>query len=175
MLTRPVAGIALLLASTLWLAAIFAAPYAARRATTGSPLAFAAGIVYFTGSVICHQRPERSFHLDGVQLPVCARCTGIYLAAPFGALFGWIVRRSWRQDRWRRWLVGAALPTAITVAIEWAGGTMIPGPIRFAAGLPIGFVVMWYMGQVLSGPESGVRRPMSRPAVQGPVSDGVLG
>ena len=27
----------------------------------------------------CHQRPERSFHIWGKQLPLCARCTGIVL------------------------------------------------------------------------------------------------
>lgn len=27
----------------------------------------------------CHQIPERSLHLKGVQLPVCARCTGVFL------------------------------------------------------------------------------------------------
>lgn len=27
----------------------------------------------------CHQLPERSFHIHGVQLPLCARCTGILI------------------------------------------------------------------------------------------------
>jgi uncharacterized membrane protein len=27
----------------------------------------------------CHKLPERSFHLNGYQFPVCSRCTGIYL------------------------------------------------------------------------------------------------
>ncbi len=27
----------------------------------------------------CHQMPERSFHLNGVQFPLCARCTGVFL------------------------------------------------------------------------------------------------
>ena len=25
----------------------------------------------------CHQLPDRSFHIKGIQLPLCARCTGI--------------------------------------------------------------------------------------------------
>lgn len=29
---------------------------------------------------ICHQKPERSLYIAGVQLPLCARCTGIYAA-----------------------------------------------------------------------------------------------
>ena len=39
-----------------------------------------AAAVYAVGALICHQRPERSFHWDGAQLAVCARCTGIYSA-----------------------------------------------------------------------------------------------
>ena len=27
----------------------------------------------------CHQLPDRSFHICGFQLPLCARCTGIFL------------------------------------------------------------------------------------------------
>lgn len=27
----------------------------------------------------CHQMPERSFFVRGYQLPVCARCTGVFL------------------------------------------------------------------------------------------------
>ena len=27
----------------------------------------------------CHQLPERSFFFHGVQFPICARCTGIFL------------------------------------------------------------------------------------------------
>ena len=40
--------------------------------------------VYQAGSLVCHQRPERSFHLAGVQLPVCARCFGLYLSGAVG-------------------------------------------------------------------------------------------
>lgn len=149
-LARATLPSALALASVIWLVAIFAAPYAARRAAPGSPAAVLAVGTYLIGSVICHQQARRSFHLDGVQLPVCARCAGIYLAAPFGAFCGWLFRRRRRVDpaRWRTPLVLAALPTAVTVVLEWVSGTMIPGPIRFAAGVPIGFVVMWYLGQL---------------------------
>jgi Predicted membrane protein (DUF2085) len=137
----------------LWLLALVAAPYAAARARPGGPAYLAATAVYLAGSVICHQQAHRSFHLAGVQLPVCARCFGIYCAAPFGALLGWWLagdrRRAWRlapgDPRWRVVLVAAAMPTAGTVIAEWASGTMVPGPVRFAAGVPIGFAVAWFL------------------------------
>ncbi|MCL4295291.1 MAG: DUF2085 domain-containing protein [Anaerolineae bacterium] len=38
------------------------------------------------GYAICHQIPARSFQLDGHRLPLCARCTGIYLGALLGLM-----------------------------------------------------------------------------------------
>ena len=31
-------------------------------------------------NIICHRKPERSFFIKGHQFPVCARCTGFYIA-----------------------------------------------------------------------------------------------
>jgi uncharacterized membrane protein len=36
-------------------------------------------ILHKIGFAICHQLPERSFFVGGEQLPLCSRCTGIYL------------------------------------------------------------------------------------------------
>ncbi len=38
------------------------------------------------GFATCHRIPERSLFIDGHQLPLCARCTGIYI----GLLVGWL-------------------------------------------------------------------------------------
>ena len=58
-----------------------------------APLARAAGYnglahaLYLGFSPICHQLPDRSFHLHDFPFAVCARCTGLYfgLAAGFTA------------------------------------------------------------------------------------------
>jgi uncharacterized membrane protein len=42
--------------------------------------------VYGIGSLICHQLPERSFRLWTAQMPVCARCAGIYFGAAIAAI-----------------------------------------------------------------------------------------
>ncbi len=51
----------------------------------GAPL-FSAQPIYELFSRICHQIPERSWHLFGAQLPVCIRCTAIYAGFLFGTL-----------------------------------------------------------------------------------------
>ena len=68
-----------------WAALLVAAPFLASRAHA-SALASALIVgVYGIGSLICHQLPERSYHLWAAQMPVCARCTGIYFGAVLGA------------------------------------------------------------------------------------------
>src|SRR5579862_6327773 len=70
--------------------------------------------VYAVGARICHQLPDRSFFTGGVQWPVCARCAGLYLSAPFGALIALVGRRPLaRRSAWAIVLV-AALPTLVT-------------------------------------------------------------
>jgi uncharacterized membrane protein len=39
------------------------------------------------GYAVCHQISVRSFHIGNVQLPLCARCTGMYLGAMTGLIF----------------------------------------------------------------------------------------
>src|ERR687883_677826 len=60
-----------------------------------SALSYLAWTIYrlamLAGSLWCHQRPERSPHLFGVQLPLCWRCSGIFLGAL--ALFCWLLAR----------------------------------------------------------------------------------
>lgn len=39
------------------------------------------------GYAVCHQLPERSIFIDNMQLPVCARCSGIYTGSLVSILF----------------------------------------------------------------------------------------
>jgi len=55
-------------------------------------------IYFFIGSLVCHQIPERTIHIDGMSLPFCARDTGIYLGV-FIALVYCIVRGKLKSDK----------------------------------------------------------------------------
>jgi uncharacterized membrane protein len=107
----------------------------------------AGAFLYGFGSYICHQLPDRSFHLAGFQLPVCARCTGIYAGLAGGAAVQWM-----RQGRWpdvlaasprvlRRLAILSAAPTIVTVALETAGAWFPSNGARALAGLPLGILV----------------------------------
>jgi uncharacterized membrane protein len=102
--------------------------------------------VYLLASVICHQRPERSFSTSGVQWPVCARCSGLYIAAPFGALLALVAGRAAGDGtRTRLLLVLLGLPTLITFLIEAAGIAHVGNLGRALAAGPLGAAIGWLL------------------------------
>jgi uncharacterized membrane protein len=137
---RAVFGCALV-AAVVWIAALGAAPLVRTDREAWSPAWRAsAGLVYLTGSYICHQRSERSFHLAGAPLPVCARCIGLHVGAAFGIAAGLLTAAAWPRRisrQARRWLVLTALPTLLSVGLEALGA---PSPLwlRTLVALPFG-------------------------------------
>jgi uncharacterized membrane protein len=91
-------------------------------------------------SRICHRRPERSFHSAGAQWPVCARCTGLYLSAPVGALVALAGRRRVKA-RAPTWLAAAAVPTIVTLVVEWTGLVDPGNVVRAVTALPLGAAI----------------------------------
>ena len=112
----------------------------------------AAAIIFSLGSVICHQRPERSFFWDTHQFPVCARCTGLYLSAGAGIL-AWIAIKSstsWRARRVdpraaRTFLIVAAVPTALSLMTGtlgiWDGSNVTRALFALPLGATAGAIV----------------------------------
>jgi uncharacterized membrane protein len=153
MMPRLLAGL-LLVVSLSWAAALVAAPHAM---TTDGPVKTAVALTYLGAGYICHQRPERSFHLDGHRLPVCARCTGLYLAAPLGLAAVMLMRRRGGADdrtyrRWRVTIAAAAVPTVISVGLEWIGGPGLSSNVsRALTALPLGAALAAVLGAAVLG------------------------
>ena len=128
------------LVAVAWAAVI---PLAALAAGPGVPAAVQVGaaLPYAIGAVICHQQPARSFALWSHQLPVCARCTGIYAGAALvtlaAALRSPVVRRR------RTLLLLAALPTIATLVFEWSTGITPSNLLRAITGVLLGAAVAW--------------------------------
>jgi Predicted membrane protein (DUF2085) len=149
----------LLVAASLIWPLILAAAVWDRAATGGSIWTQA---IYLACSRICHQRPERSFYTTGVKWPVCGRCSGLYLFAPFGAVAAMVApRRRWRQsptqsantrtgDDHVRWLILASLPTVATFVLEWSGAPMT-SLVRALAALPLGAAIAFVIVRIAAG------------------------
>ena len=125
--------------AALWLAclgglALVLAP--ALLAAAGSPYA---DVLRWLLHPICHQIPERSFHLLGEPLAVCQRCTGLYLGFALGVV-AWplLPRLAARLAAQPRCIGFFVLPMAIDWLVENSGAS------RFATGmiaaLPIGLL-----------------------------------
>jgi len=109
-------------------------------------------IIYAAGGLICHQRPERSFFLDGHQFPVCARCTGLYLSAAMG-IIGWLalkIARRWSSLPFdprlaKRVVILSAIPTAVSfmtgVLGIWDGSNLTRAMLAIPVGASAGAVV----------------------------------
>lgn len=152
--------------AVVWALLLPIAALAASRSPAAWPgsdaLAF---VIYRLGGLICHQRPERSFAIAGAQLPVCARCAGIYAGAAVTVLAAatWPRRRRRRRRaadaaagrRARlldgahdlevlRWLLlAAAVPAALTLVFEWTTGVMPAHGTRALTGALLGGAGAW--------------------------------
>lgn len=130
---------ALAAASVVWIAVLVVA-------AAGGDTAGGAAVRTFA-SFVCHQLPDRSFMWNGVPWPVCARCLGLYAAAPLGALAALFARGSRTFDaRLNIRVLGmAAAPTLLTWVAEFIAGLPMTNAARFGAALPLGAAVAWLL------------------------------
>ena len=95
-------------------------------ATLAAPVALARGhagfseIIYQAFSYLCHQIPERSFHLAGHLFAVCSRCTGLYAGFGFATLALPLMRSLKRTDTPHViWLLLSGVPLAIDFGLTY--------------------------------------------------------
>ena len=143
---------AFLVTSVGWTAVLPLTSWIAGRAHAPSLLYAAAATVYTIGALVCHQLPVRSFQLWAVQMPVCARCVGIYGGAAIASVLSGCVGRAFQASHVRSAeslalrvtrlaILAAVAPTALTLVYEWWSGQMPANWIRAASGVPIGVMV----------------------------------
>lgn len=110
-----------------WLALVLAPAFAAENGE----------FVRYLLHTVCHQIPERSFHVLGVPLGACHRCTGLYVGFTLGVLaWPWLPVLAHKM---------ASNPRMVTVffvplLIDWAVVANTPAT-RFATGVIAGFPV----------------------------------
>lgn len=117
---------------------------------TASPWAAApvSLVVHHFASFVCHQELDRTFTWGATAWAVCARCLGLYLAAPAGAIAALVQGDRMREREPRAVLTLLAVtgaPTAATWAAEHLGGVAVGNGVRFAAALPLGAALAWVL------------------------------
>ena len=145
-------------AACLWVVILVLVPFALARGVF--PLGTAA--TYQAASILCHQKFERSFTVAKMQMPVCARCFGLYLAGGVGALaaFGFARRRpAPGVHAVRIALAVTALPVLLSVGLEWSAVMEGSNVSRFASALPLGLSAGWLLQRTVIGPVTRTERP----------------
>ncbi|MBC7348531.1 MAG: DUF2085 domain-containing protein [Candidatus Aminicenantes bacterium] len=120
-----------LLLSALILAGIFLAPYLRESRPAWSVF------LYHLFSSVCHQRPERSFFLQGQPLAVCSRCLGFYSGFFLGLLsYPWLPSALVRRLENRAIII---LVAAVPLVVDALGGLLglwwSPPELRLVTGL----------------------------------------
>lgn len=106
----------------------------------------ASQVVYVGFQAVCHQMPERSFHVGEFPLAVCARCTGLYAGGAAGVLLYPLARSLKRTDAPARgWLFVAALPTSVDFLLGVTGLWANTHLSRFSTALLLGVAAAFYV------------------------------
>ncbi|HKP38028.1 MAG TPA: DUF2085 domain-containing protein [Pyrinomonadaceae bacterium] len=137
-----------------------------------TPLAEAAGhssfasAIYTTFSYLCHQIPERSFHLGAHQFAVCSRCTGLYAGFALVTLGYPLLRSLKRTDTPRIiWLLLAVVPLAVDFALGYFSIWENNHFTRVTTGALLGGVAALYVVPGLIDLSLKIRRRKTAPPV----------
>lgn len=108
------------------------------------------------GFGLCHQLPERSFFGGGVQVPVCARDTGIYVGFVVGMIALWLIHRTERPSELAppftmALLVGFVGVMAIDGVTSYAGLRSTTNGLRLLTGLMTGLALSAFVVPLLNG------------------------
>ena len=98
--------------------------------------------------LLCHGRAERSLSLFGAPMPICARCTGIYLGLLIGIALFPLIR--WLRERVMRVVaIVAVTPLGIDGVTQLLGLRESVNPLRVATGVIAGLAFgLWILSAV---------------------------
>jgi uncharacterized membrane protein len=98
--------------------------------------------------MMCHGRIERCFELFGAPMPICARCTGIYLGMLAG-LFAYPLIPLLRERVMRIVAFMAILPLGIDGVTQLFGFRESVNPLRVTTGVIAGLAFgLWILSAV---------------------------
>ncbi|HEX2835592.1 MAG TPA: DUF2085 domain-containing protein [Thermoanaerobaculia bacterium] len=98
--------------------------------------------------MMCHGLPRRCLELFDVPMPICARCTGIYLGMLVGIAF--FIVLPWLRERvMRKVAIAAIAPLAIDGLTQLTGLRESTNALRMATGLIAGLAFgLWVLSAI---------------------------
>ncbi|AUX47455.1 uncharacterized protein SOCE26_089760 [Sorangium cellulosum] len=120
------------------LALLGALPWCIPLARSRLPLGELGAALDLVFAPMCHRMPGRSIALEGVMMPLCSRCAGIFAGVAVGAA---IARPRLPMAAWRPILVAAGALMAVDAATQDLGLHPVWHPTRLATGVAFGYAV----------------------------------
>lgn len=109
---------------------------------------------------LCHGIESRCFHLGGVPMPVCARCTGLYVGFLIGIGLVGAFRKLQRVPIPSALIIALVLPLVVDGVTQALGVRTSSNELRFFTGLLAGSAgLAWVMNRI----EIGARRSAAVP------------
>jgi uncharacterized membrane protein len=112
-------------------------------------------LAYQAFNPFCHQLAGRSFHVNGIQLAVCARCTGVYLGLFLGGVLFLALDKPMPKA-----LLAFVVLLVVDGLLNSLGVVDTPAWARFGTGVFAGLSGGWLLGfgvsdleQMLNNPE----------------------
>ena len=116
-----------------------------------------ASIVYTIGDFNCHQLSERSYFLNGNQMPFCARDAGLFAGLSAGAMMSLLFVF---EMRWT-WLLIGLIPMGLDGSVQALTGYDSTNAVRFATGIVAGCAVAIFICMRMAMPERPADTPES--------------
>ena len=117
-----------------------------------APVAAAGGhnewaeVIYRAFGIFCHQRPDRSYFIEGHKLAVCSRCTGLYAGFAITLLLYPLIRSlRTAANPPRIYLILAAVPLGIDFSLTFFGFWENTHTSRLLTGALLGTVAVFYV------------------------------
>ncbi len=109
---------------------------------------FPTNIIYYIGDRLCHQQADRSFFLNGNQMPFCSRCTAIWIGFPIGLALLFFLTIS-LNERFLYLMLFSLVPMGVDGIGQLFGLWESTNIIRLITGLITGIVFGMTIGIII--------------------------
>jgi len=111
-------------------------------------MSFPWNVIYKSGDRLCHQKADRSFFLNGNEMPFCSRCTAIWIGLAVGLGFMVLFAIELNEK-----FLGAVIFSLIPIGVDGIGQLFgfweSTNVIRFITGLLAGMVCGVAIGVII--------------------------